>query len=466
MTKFVCAIDLGTSSAKVGIADDQGRMERTVVAPYRVDSPKPRFAETSPICWWEAILPAIREALSGMDGELVGVGIDGQMHGLVLHDFGRPVRPAILWADGRANEQAQRWRSLPEELVAPLANPIVPGMFGPVLDWLCEHEPESVSKANHACSPKDWITGQLIGKYGVSDASDSSATLLWDVPGHRWHQPLLDVLGLPSRLLPSIMDSSAQAGTTLSGLGVLPAGLPVSVGCGDTAGTLVASQLDQDEVLVNLGTGIQVCQVGGTPVADAAPKCHTYADAQGGWYSMVAPQNGGLVLGRLLEWLGATWDELYASLDAPARRDEPTFRPWAAPERLPRLRDGNQAGWVGLGLQTQRTDLLRASLEAVAFQIAEAIDSLPRKPSVIRFAGGGNRDQRMRQLICDAVGLPGRMSTIKDATTLGAARLGFTAAGIAVDWPIPREPSLTEPRVDRELDRLAERYRAESASGP
>lgn len=462
--KYVCAIDLGTSSAKVALVTAAGSMERSVVAHYQVDSPHPGYAETDPAQWWEAIAAAVTDLTSEADTELVGVGLDGQMHGLVLHDQGSPVRPAILWADGRAVEQARRWRSLPEALRAPLANPIVPGMFGPILGWLAENEPDALRRASGACSAKDWAAGQLTGRYGVTDASDASATLLWDVPGHRWHWPLVESVGLPGHLLPRVAASGAQAGATTPGLGALPADLTVSVGCGDTAATLVASQLDADEVLVNLGTGIQVCQVGGVPVADAAPSCHTYADAQGGWYSMVAPQNGGLVLGRMLGWLGATWDELYATLDATTDAAGPIFLPWAAPDRLPRLRAGSQAGWVNLGLQTERADLLRAALEAVAFQIAGAIAALPRQPSAIRFAGGGNRDPRMRQLICDAAGLPGRMSTIRDATTLGAARLGFEASGVPVDWPVPREDAWTEPHTDSALDELGRRFKVAAAA--
>lgn len=441
---FVCAIDLGTGSAKVCLVDDQGVIHRTKTVSYDVESSAPGYAETNPEQWWLAVCDGIRQVVAGREDRLVGVGIDGQMHGLVVHEQGRPIRPAILWADSRAIEQAERWRSLPEDLIAPLANPIVPGMFGPIMNWLVDNEPDLLAQATHACSPKDWIRGQLVGRHGVTDASDSSATLLWDVPNNRWHADLISGVGLPEGLLPEVAPSGSSAGETLA-QGILPAGLPVSVGCADTAGTLVASQLEPEEVLVNLGTGIQVCQTGGHPVANAAPTCHTYADVQGGWYSMVAPQNGGLVLGRVLDWLGATWEELYATLDLPTHLGNPVFQPWAAPERLPTWRPGGQAGWTGLGLEHTRADLLRSALEAIAFQVRDAISALPRKPDAIRFAGGGNQNPRMRQLICNVTGLPGRMSTIKDSTTLGAARLGFEASGLGVEWSIPRQAEWVEP---------------------
>lgn len=173
---------------------------------------------------------------------------------------------------------------------------------------------------------------------------------------------------------------------------------------------------------------------------------------------MVAPLNGGLVLEKVRSLLGADWAELYDSLDAPA---DPGVRfvPWLAPDRLPRLRAGDAAGWEGIGLATTRSDLLRAAVEAIAFQVDQAVSALPGRPTRIRFAGGGTRDERMRQLICDATGMPGRRSTITDATALGAALLGFRAAGADPVWPVPCEKQELYPRPDPGLMERRERFR-------
>ncbi len=459
-----CAIDLGTSGVKVMLVDVDGRAVATASAPYPVSAPHPGWAETDPADWRAAIATAVAAVLAQAPGcRVVAVGLDGQMHGLVLAAGREPVRPALLWPDSRAGEAVQAWAGVDEQLRARLANPLAPGMYGPMLEWLASHEPDAVGRAEVALSPKDWVRTAVLapGSAASTDPSDASATLLWDAPADDWHHDLVAARGLPGRLLPPVRASATVAGTTgpeAEGVG-LPAWVPVAVGAADTAATLAGLDLADDEVLVSLGTGIQVAQTAGQPTATAQPTHHAYADASGGHYAMVAPQNGGLALHRVVELLGGTWDELYGSLEAPDAGGV-TFAPWLAGDRLPRLRPGHAAGWSGIGLGTTRADLLRATLEAVAFQVARAVTALPRAPQRIRFAGGGVRDVRMRQLLCDAVGLPGRLSAVRDATALGAARLGWTAAGHTPQWAPALTRDETEPAP---AEALRERARAFAA---
>lgn len=461
-----CAVDLGTSGAKVLLVTGQGEVVATASAPYRVAAPHPGWAETDPREWAEAVRGAIAEALAAVPGSrVVAVGLDGQMHGLVLAAGTGPVRPAVLWPDGRAGEQARAWSALPAELLDRLANPVVPGMFGPILEWLATHEPDAVAAAEVALSPKDWLRGAVLapGSPSVTDPSDASATLLWDSPAGAWHDDLVAARGLPARLLPPVRPASDPVGVTDRAAG-LPAGVPVAVGSADTAATLAGLDLAEDEVLVNLGTGIQVCQTGGATGPVPVPTCHTYADALGGRYSMVAPQNGGLALQRVVELLGASWSELYGTLDLPDAGGV-GFAPFLAPDRLPRLRPGDAASWTGIGLGTTRAHLLRAALESVAFQVDRAVRALPRAPGRIRFAGGGVRDARMRQLLSDVTGLPGRTSAVADATGLGAARIGWLAAGVAPTWGPAVAPGDVEPRRDDGLAERSAAFRADAAGG-
>ncbi len=450
MGATVCAIDLGTSSAKIALVARDGTMLRSTSVEYPVRSPHPGWAETDPAEWARALESGLSEVLDGAEDDVVGVGLDGQMHGVVLGAGRVALRPAMLWPDSRAMAELELWRGLPATVRASLANPLAPGMFGPLLAWLGSHEPATMERAEYACSPKDWVRAQLATGPLVTDPSDASATLVWDVPGGRWHAELARAVGIRTDLLPEALPS----GTALESrpFGPLPGGLPVSVGCGDTAATLLATRLQPGEALVNLGTGIQVCMETDEARPAETPTCHTFARADGGWYSMVAPQNGGLALGQVRALLRAEWDEVYASLDEqPAPGSRVAFQPWFSPDRLPRLRAGDAAGWHGLGLGTTRADLLRAALEAVAFQVADAIAALPERPTSLRLSGGGTRDARMRQLLCDAVGLPARRSTVADATALGAARLGFHAAGLDPDWSVPREREIIEPHRDPAL---------------
>lgn len=458
-----CAIDLGTSAVKVLLVDAAGQVQARAAAGYPVRAARPGWAETETEDWRAAVWSAIAEAQrQSPASRVVTVGLDGQMHGLVLSAAGRAVRPALLWPDTRAEQVAEDWQRLDEPVLARLANPVAPGMYGPLLEWLLHHEPALLARAEVALPPKDWLRSAVLapGSDPVTEPSDASATLLWDAPADDWHRDLARLRGLPQALLPRLRRPSEAVARTGSG-SPLPSGLPVATGAADTAATLAGLQLASDEVLVNLGTGTQVCQSCPAPEPTAYPDCHHYADAHGGHYAMVAPQNGGLVLQRVLQLLGADWDELYAALDQPDPGSV-RFSPWLTSDRLPR-RPGQRAGWSGIGLDTSRADLLRAALEAVAFQVRAAVARLPRRPGRIRFAGGGARDQRMRQLVCDLTGLPGRRSAVVDATALGAARLGWEAAGADLAWEPAVAPGLTEPRPAPGLLERSEQLAAETA---
>ncbi len=451
MPDYCCAIDLGTSGAKLALVDTHGHIVDSRTVTYALQSPRIGWAEVDPHKWIEAIEVGLAKLLAQSSGRVVAVGLDGQMHGLVMGCGEAPLRPAMLWPDSRALDQLSDWRALPARMRAALANPLAPGMFGPMLGWIAHHEPEVLAQAEYACSPKDWVRHRLATGGIVTDASDASATLTWDIPGHRWHTELLEALELPTHLLPNVVSSADHV--TVRGGGSLPSGVPMSVGCADTAAALLAIQLQPGEVLVNLGTGIQVCMGDAVPEATTKPTCHTFADAVGGWYSMVAPQNGGMALGQVRTLLNADWSELYDSLESrPDDTSSVRFLPWFAPDRLPRLRPGDLAGWQGMGLSTTRSELLRAALESIAFQVKQAISALPTNPAAMRFTGGGTRDPRMCQLICDVVGLPGQRSTVMDATALGAAFLGFVAAGHDPEWLIPREENMIEPQQDPALN--------------
>src|SRR4051794_20755423 len=145
-------IDLGTSSAKVLVLDEQGRTLSVAAAPYEVVAPQPGWAESDPDAWWRDTLAAAQSALAQASrAEITAIGLSGQMHGVILTDReGRPIRPALLWPDSRAEAELDRYQALPVSMRTQLANPLVPGMAGPLLCWLADHEPEAYQVARWA----------------------------------------------------------------------------------------------------------------------------------------------------------------------------------------------------------------------------------------------------------------------------------------------------------------------------
>src|SRR5665647_1182559 len=363
-------IDLGTSGVKVALVDALGRAVAVSTRTFAIRIPQPSWAEAAPAEWARATRDALGEILARTpDATIVAVGIDGQMHGVVLARGTQPVRDAVLWPDARATAELDLWRAAPEEVRAALANPLSAGMAGPIPAWLARHEREAIEAADVALAPKDWLRLQLVPDSRVTDPSDASATLLWDIPAGNWSAPMLSAAGIDPTLLPPVQPSGAPAGhvePTAARAWGLPAGIPVSVGCGDSAATLLAARPAPEQVIVTVGTGLQVARAGAPPRANASPEFHTFASAAGDHYVMAAATNGGLALGRVVDLLGASWHELYDSLDRPMVGTG-AFLPYFTAERLPRPLPAGAAGWRDLSLGTDRAALLRTAVEAMGF---------------------------------------------------------------------------------------------------
>jgi xylulokinase len=431
-------IDLGTSGVKAILLGGDGRPLAEAAAGYPVVSPQPGWAETDPAAWWRAVATAVRGARDQAGGaQVAAVGIDGQMHGLVLTDAaGRPLRPALLWADARAVEEAAAWRRLPEARRAALANPIVPGMTGPLLRWVARHEPRTYQRARWALLPKDWVRHRLTGT-PATDPSDASATLLWDLPADRWAQDVAAAVGVDAELLPPVVGSGAPAGTlrpdAADALG-LPAGVPVAAGAADTAAALLATGLaDPAEVQLSVGTGGQIVRPVSRPAPVHEPRTHLYrAAAPDRWYAMAAVQNAGLALDWVRRTLQASWPELYGAARArPPGALGVTFVPYLSGERTPVLRSDARGAWVGLGLAADRATLLQAAVEGVAFALRHALEALPGpRPDRLRLAGGGSLDPGFRAVLADVLHAELRPVEVRSASAIGAALLAATAAGL------------------------------------
>jgi xylulokinase len=471
--KSLLGIDLGTSSVKVLIADADGAVISQASAEYAVASPRPAWSESDPADWLAATVDAVRRTLADSGAEPIAIGLSGQMHGVVPTDAsGQPVRPAMLWSDSRATREVARYQQVPDEIRRRLGNPLTPGMAGPMLVWLAANEPEHYAAMRCALQPKDWLRAQLTGQF-ATEPSDASATLLYDLLGDDWDRELLDVLGLDASRLPVILPRSAEPAGELTTaaaelLGLRP-GIPVAAGAADTAAAALGSGLvDPGTVQLTIGTGVQLVR----PLAKlpeplpAAPVTHTYrAATDSGWYAMAALLNGGLVLAWVLQVLGATWQELYATAADPPGADNPFFLPHLHGERTPYLDTDMRGAWTDLGPRHSRRDLLRASLEGVAFGTREALGHLVTAADdvpYLRLAGGGTTDPAWRQMLADILGYPLAAVDVSAASGLGATALAARAAKAADEAAIlarrtPVTQLTVEPR-DEHSDMYQERY--------
>ena len=483
MTPSFLGIDLGTSGLKLTLVAEGGEILGESEAAYAVQTPHPGFAEIDPGVWSSAL----RDAAARLTGaqtspnegsDLQAIGVTGQMHGLVLVGAdGQPTRPAVLWPDQRAASVLSSWSSMPSEDRARLANPISSGMAGPMLTWIGQNEPAALDEAALIRSPKDWLRARLTGDR-VTERSDASATLLWDVAADDWSTAATRVAGVRSIQLPEVVGSDTVVGKATwppvdGGRGQAPATVPVVAGGADTTCALTALQAcglattGADAVVVNVGTGVQIVRPGVVAAPREAPASHLYADADGGWYEMLAVQNGGLALSWCQELLGLDWDSFVASAAAArAGSDGVSFVPFLAGERGGLAGPDARAGWLGATTSTGRAELARSAFEAFAFTIRRGIELLGGQDSSdIILSGGGARDPWVRQLIADVQGRPLSYVSLRSASGVGAAVLA--ARGVGVDLSISAEvievPASSSSALDSAYQRWLGAVRAMAA---
>ena len=442
---MLLGLDLGTGSVKALLLDEGGGVVDEGAVTYRVRSPNPGWAESSPEEWWEATAEAGRTAVGSRGDRVEAIGLSGQMHGVVFADArGRPLRPAVLWADTRSGAELSRYRALDAGARERLANPPAVGMAGPSLLWLRDHEPAAYSSARWAFQPKDWIRLRLTGE-ASAEPSDASATLLYDLAADDWAYPVIETLGLRVDLLAPLVASSAVAGTlreeAAQSLGVR-AGLPVAAGAADTAAAMLGGGLLRPgPVQLTVGTGGQIVAPREAPAPDPHGRTHLYraanAEPPALWYSMAAIQNAGLALEWAREVLGASWEEVYEEAFAtPPGAEGVLFLPYLSGERTPRFDPAARGAWTGLGLRHGRGHLLRAALEGVAFALREgleALESIGVPVKELRLAGGGaggRSGEPWRQLLADVLGRPLRLLP-DEITPVASARGAALLAGLA-----------------------------------
>jgi xylulokinase len=444
-------IDLGTSGLKLTLVGSDGAVVAEAEETYELDSAQPGYAEIDPQDWSRALDRCVDRLAQTPDGGhagvLAAVGFSGQMHGVVLTGpAGKPLRPAMLWPDRRAAEVMGRWHDLAPEVRGALSNPLVPGMAGPLLTWLRDHEPALLGDAQVA-SPKDWLRRQLTSGDAAGDRSDASATLLWDVVADDWSVPALELAGVCRSQLAVPLPSDVVVGTTrlLGGDDV-----PVVTGAADTAAALVALErsdsgvLGDGGVVVNAGTGIQILRTGARPEARVDPKTHLYGDASGGWYEMLAIQNGGLALDWAQATLGASWLEAVTLAgDTAPGSSGATFLPFLTGERGGVAPLTPSAGWQHLTTSTGRAELLRAAFEAYAFTIRRGLEIIGSSEGPVLLTGGGGRDPWVRQLLADVLDRPVTYVTLRSVSGVGAAVLA--ARGVGADLQVPTRTVEVEP---------------------
>ena len=426
-------LDVGTTGVKALALSVDGEVRATATRGYELSTPRPGWAEQDPGDWWRAAEAALVEVTEGRD--VAGIGLSGQMHGLVgLDDAGRVIRPAILWNDQRtATECAEiEERVGLDRLITLTGNRALTGFTAPKLLWLRRHEPEAYGRIARVLLPKDYVRLRLTGEWAI-DASDASGTLLLDVERRDWSGEVLDALELPAEWLPPVLESPDPAGTSR--------GTPVAVGAGDQPAAAVGVGVLQPGTLsVVLGTSGVVLAPLPAYAHDAEARVHAFCHAAPGtWQAM------GVMLSAAgsLQWLhdvvapGVPFDQLVAEADGWGPGAEGLlFLPYLAGERTPHADPDARGAFVGLELRHDRGALVRAVLEGVAFGLRDSLDLLHPlgvEARVARVSGGGARSRGWLRIVASVLGVPLELTESEEGSAFGAALLGGVAGGVFAD---------------------------------
>ena len=427
-------IDLGTSAVKGLALDEGGAVVASAEAAYPLATPRPGWVEQDPADWWEATA-AVLESLRRAAGPPNGIGLAGQMHGLVALDADdRPLRPAILWNDQRTAAECAEIEATVgrERLIALTGNRALPGFTAPKLLWLGRHEPDLYARLAHVLLPKDYLRLRLCGER-ASDVSDASGTLLLDVARRRWSEELLDALELDPGRLPRVHESPDVSGAT-------PAGVPVAAGAGDQAGGALGVGVDRPgPASVVLGTSGVVFAAEDRYLADREARLHSFCHAvPGAWHAMGVMLSATASLSWFRDALAppAGFDELIAEAAAwPPGAEGLVFLPYLAGERTPHADPDARGAFAGLGLRHDRGALVRSILEGVAFGLRDSLDLLAEldvRPALARVSGGGARSDEWLRIVASVLELPLERVAVDAGAAFGAALLGGVAAGA---WP-------------------------------
>ncbi len=446
---MLLGIDVGTQSAKCVVLAPDGTPHGIGQHAYDVLAPHPQWFEQDPAAWWEAVISAVRRALaqSNITGaQIRGIGLTGQMHGLVLvgNDHA-PLRPAIIWMDRRSADlcSAIMAHTPQETLVQVAANQLSPGFAGASLAWLHQHEPDVLPQARAALQPKDYIALKLTGTLS-SDPGDASATWLYDVLQGRWSETLARVCGVPTSLLPPIRPSTAIVGglqpRAAEALG-LPPDIPVVAGTGDQAALLVGVGVTEPgQGAITIGTGGQITVATGAPLVDPDLRLNTFCHAlPDRWYTMGAILNGGMALRwwRSIVESGSDYDTLLAAARAvPAGSDGVIFVPYLEGERTPHMDPTATGAFTGLTTQHTQAHLTRAVLEGVAFAFRDCLDvlrALGPVPDRFVIGGGGSRGPLWRAILASVLGVTLQTVAGSEHTARGAALLAGIGTGVFRD---------------------------------
>jgi xylulokinase len=437
---YYIGIDLGTSAAKLLLMEADGTIQNSVSKEYPLFFPHPGWSEQHPEDWWKAVCEGIVELTKDIDkNQVAGISFGGQMHGLVtLDDQDEVIRPAILWNDGRSTEETDYLNTVigKEKLSEYTANIAFAGFTAPKILWMKNNEPENFKRINKIMLPKDYIAYKMSGTF-CTEVSDASGMLLFDVKNKCWSKEMLSICDITEEQVPKIYESYDVVGTLKSELAEklgLSKEVKIVAGAADNAAAAVGTGTVGDGMCnVSLGTSGTIFISSKKFGVDKFNALHAFAHADGNYH----------LLGCMLSAASCNkwWmDEIIGTKEYANEQSKITklgennvfFLPYLMGERSPHNNPNARGTFIGMTMDTTRSDMTQAILEGVAFAIRdcfEVVKSLGVHIERTKISGGGAKSPLWRQIFANVLNIKVDILESEEGPSLGGAMLAAVACG-------------------------------------
>jgi xylulokinase len=423
---------------------------------YPLYQPRNGWAEQDPEDWWDAVVQGIRAVLarSGIKPENIkGIGLSGQMHGLVMLDNeGKVLRRSIIWCDQRTAKECQEItaRIGYDRLVEITANPALTGFTASKIMWVMNNEPHIYEKCAHILLPKDYIRFKLTGEF-ATEVSDASGMQLLDVPNRQWSDYVLQKLGIDKAMLGKVYESPEITGvinSSVADLTGLKEGTLVVGGAGDNAAAAVGTGVVRDgRAFTTIGTSGVVYAHTSKVAIDIKGRVHTFCSAvPGQWHIMGVTQGAGLSLRWFRDHFCKSemeeaklmgidpYDLILKEVEAvPIGANKLIYLPYLMGERTPHLDPNARGVFFGLSAIHTKQDMLRAIMEGVSYSLKDCLgifNDMGITVDSMMAAGGGGASTMWRQMLADLYACPVKTAMSKEGPALGVALLAGVGAGI------------------------------------
>lgn len=483
--RYLIGIDVGTSATKTVLFDEEGRVTASASQEYPLYQPHNGWAEQRPEDWRDAVLSTLKQVVADAGvpaDEIKGIGISGQMHGLVMLDeMGEVIRPSIIWCDQRTGREVEDMlQILPRERwIEITANPPLTGWTAAKILWVRKHEPECYERCRHILLPKDYIRYILTGDF-ATEVSDASGMQLLDVPGRCWSQEVLEKLDIDPALLGRVYESCEVTGTILPEIAAktgLSEATKVVGGAGDNAAAAVGTGVVKDgTAFTTIGTSGVVFAHSDRVTIDPRGRVHTCCCAvPGAFHVMGVTQAAGLSL----KWFKDNFCEDYVEqarglgvdvydlinrdiAAVPAGSDRLIYLPYLMGERTPHLDPDSRGVFFGLSAIHTKAHLLRAVMEGVSYSLCDCNEILKEmgiRVDEMMACGGGGKSPVWRQMLADLYRCAVGTVEQTEGPALGVAILAGVGCGLYESVPAACERLVTKAKSTGPSEN-AERYEA------